>query len=259
MKGSGSDPWIKLRRWTTARIALGRTGPSLPTGAVLEFALAHALARDAVHAVLDVAVIERGLQELNLEMIETESDASDRAVFLRRPDFGRRLSKISRAALEGRKFPRCDLAIIIGDGLSAIAVERHSVSVVGAMLAQLAPLGLTLAPVVLARGARVALGDEIGSLLKARIAVVLIGERPGLSSPDSLGAYLTFDPRPGRTDAERNCVSNIRPAGLSYERAAVKLAWLVREALRRSLSGVDLKDESDPLGASASATALSHD
>ena len=237
------DPWAKLARWTPARIALGRSGASLPTREVLAFALAHARARDAVHAGLDVVALQACLGALSLDSIVVTSDAPDRALYLRRPDFGRRLSQASRDALGGLPRSAPDLALVIGDGLSAAAVQAHAVPLLAAFLPRAVPL--TLSPVVVARGARVALGDEIGALLGARAVAVLIGERPGLSSPDSLGVYLTFAPRPGRSDAERNCISNIRTEGLSYDSAAFKLAWLVREALRRSLTGVDLKDESD--------------
>jgi ethanolamine ammonia-lyase small subunit len=241
------DPWANLARWTPARIALGRAGASLPTREVLGFALAHARARDAVHAAFDAAAIAGGLAELGLETIEVESDAVERALYLRRPDYGRRLSQASRGRLQEHKARPADLALIVGDGLSAAAVHAHAGPQIAALLPHVKALKLSLAPVVIARGARVALGDEIGSLLRARMAAVLIGERPGLSSPDSLGVYLTYAPKAGRSDAERNCISNIRAEGLSYELAAFKLAWLVREALRRSLTGVDLKDESDAL------------
>jgi ethanolamine ammonia-lyase small subunit len=239
------DPWAKLARFTPARIALGHVGASLPTREVLEFALAHARARDAVHAAFDAELIARGLAELGLETIEVASDATDRALYLRRPDRGRRLSQASRAVLERRAAEPVDLALVIGDGLSAAAVHAHAVPLVAAVLPHAKALRLSLAPVVIARGARVALGDEIGSLLRARLVAMLIGERPGLSSPDSLGVYLTYQPEPGRSDAERNCLSNVRAEGLSYELAAFKLAWLAREALRRALTGVALKDESD--------------
>ena len=239
------DPWAKLARWTPARIALGRAGASLPTREVLGFALAHARARDAVHAPFDPGQIARGLAELGLDTIEVSSDATERALYLRRPDYGRRLSQVSRALLEARGGEPVDLALVVGDGLSAAAVHAHAVPLTAAFLPHAKSLKLSLGPVVIAHGARVALGDEIGSLLRARLVAMLIGERPGLSSPDSLGVYLTFAPKPGRSDAERNCISNVRAEGLSYALAAVKLAWLVREALRRSLTGVALKDESD--------------
>lgn len=244
MRSPGRDPWAKLARWTPARIALGRTGASLPTREVLAFALAHARARDAVHAPFDPGAVSRGLAGLGLDTIEVASDATDRALYLRRPDCGRRLSPASRKALRGRSAP-VELVLVVGDGLSATAVHTHAVPLVAAFQPHARRQDWSLAPVVLARGARVALGDEIGALLQARAVAVLIGERPGLSSSDSLGVYLTFGPRHGRSDAERNCISNIRAEGLSYEVAAFKLAWLVREALSRSLTGVGLKDASD--------------
>ena len=255
MNSASRDPWARLARWTPARIALGRCGASLPTREVLAFALAHARARDAVHAALDAGAVRNQLSGLHLDSFEVASDALDRAAYLRRPDLGRRLSKQSREALERgpAAAQSADLAIVVGDGLSAAAVQTHAVPLLAAFL----PLAdtLTLAPIAVACGARVALGDEIGALLGARAVAVLIGERPGLSSPDSLGVYLTFAPRVGRSDAERNCISNVRTEGLSYAAAAFKLDWLVREALRRALTGVDLKDESDRAVGSAAAVA----
>ena len=240
------DPWTTLRRFTPARLALGRVGASLPTREVLRFALAHAVARDAVHAPFPAEEIKRDVEALGLRALEAASAAPDRETYLRRPDLGRRLSEDSRGRLEAD--PACeaqpDLVIVVADGLSATAARSHAVPLVAALLHALRPRP-SLAPVVVARQARVALGDAVGTALGARLVLVLIGERPGLSSPDSLGAYLTFDPRHGRTDAERNCVSNIRPAGLAYRAAAAKLAWLITEAFRRRLTGVALKDESD--------------
>jgi ethanolamine ammonia-lyase small subunit len=247
MRSPTRDAWSKLARWTPARIALGRTGASLPTREVLGFALAHARARDAVHAAFDADRIARGLSEIGLASIEVASDATDRARYLRRPDLGRRLSHASREMLIGRAATQTDLILVVGDGLSATAIHAHAVALVAAFLPHATAARLALAPVVIARGARVALGDEIGGLLHARAVAVLIGERPGLSSPDSLGIYLTYAPRLGRSDAERNCISNVRIEGLSYERAAFKLAWLMREALHREVTGVALKDESDSL------------
>jgi len=238
------DPWTALRRFTPARLALGRAGASLPTREVLRFALAHAQARDAVHAPFAAETIASGIEALGLRPIEVASAAPDRATYLRRPDLGRRLSEESRARLEAEPASRPDLAIAVADGLSATAVAAHAVPLVAALLDATRPRP-SLAPVAVARQARVALGDEVGVALGARCVLVLIGERPGLSSPDSLGAYLTFDPRPGRTDAERNCVSNVRPEGLAYAVAAGKLAWLLAESFRRRLTGVALKDESD--------------
>ena len=240
-----SDPWVRLARLTPARIGLGRAGAALPTREVLRFALDHARARDAVHAPLDVEALEADLAALGHGVLRVESAAPDRPTYLRRPDLGRRLSEASRAGLEALDRPPADLAVVIADGLSAAAVQTHASPLLIALAPWIQHAGWTLAPVVVARQGRVALGDEVGELLRARMVVVLVGERPGLSSPDSLGIYLTHDPRPGRTDAERNCISNVRPAGLAYDLAAFKLAWHLAEAVRLGLTGVALKDESD--------------
>lgn len=239
------DPWTALRRHTPARIALGRTGSSLPTSEVLGFALAHAQARDAVHTAFEADGVATAIEALGLETLIVDSAAPDRAAYLRRPDLGRGLSEAGRAALVGRTRGACDLAIVVADGLSSTAVHAHAAPLIEALLPAAREAGWRLAPVVVARQARVALGDAVGELLGARLVILLVGERPGLSSPDSLGAYITFAPRVGRTDAERNCVSNIRGEGLSYAAAAFKLAWHAREALRLGLTGVGLKDESD--------------
>jgi ethanolamine ammonia-lyase small subunit len=244
-EGVTPDPWTVLRRHTPARIALGRTGSSLPTAEVLGFALAHAQARDAVHAPFEAEATVAAIEALGLEAVIVESAAPDRASYLRRPDLGRTLSDAARAALAARARGVCDLVIVVADGLSSTAVHAHAALLVEALLPAVREAGWRLGPVVVARQARVALGDAVGELLGARLAILLVGERPGLSSPDSLGAYITFEPRTGRTDAERNCVSNIRGEGLSYDAAAFKLAWHAREALRLGLTGVGLKDESD--------------
>ncbi len=243
MSGTHRDPWLQLAARTPARIALGRAGVSLPTREVLAFALAHAQARDAVHATLDRKALAAALTPLGLKTIEIESEAQDRAHYLRRPDLGRRLSRTSKARLSGIT-PSCDLAIMIGDGLSATAVAAQALPLLAALIPWLATSGLTVGPVTLAREARVALGDEVGALLGASLVAVLIGERPGLSAADSLGIYLTYAPRPGRSDAERNCVSNVRPDGLAPQAAAQTLAWLIKAARARQLTGVELKDES---------------
>jgi ethanolamine ammonia-lyase small subunit len=241
-------PTLDLRSFTPARVALGRSGASLPTKPLLDFTLAHARARDAVHAAFDAPGLVAGISALGLAVSEVRSRAADRGDYLRRPDLGRQLDAGSASALaHGATKPR-QLAIVIGDGLSAAAVHVHAVALVKSLLPLLAAdHGVAIDHVVVASGARVALGDEIGAILGARMVVMLIGERPGLSAPDSLGAYLTFAPKPGLTDAERNCVSNIHQAGLSYDEAAFKIAWLVREGLAREVTGVALKDESgDP-------------
>ena len=237
------DPWAALRAHTPARIALGRTGASLPTAEVLRFAAAHARARDAVHQALDTDALAAALQADGWAVHHLASAAPDRATYLRRPDLGRRLAPPSATALQALALPPPDLALVLSDGLCATAAQQHGLELLGHLRTALAG-ALSLSPVLLATQARVALGDEVGELLAARAVLVLLGERPGLSSPDSLGAYLTFAPRLGRSDAERNCVSNIRPAGLAPERAATRLAWLVREALRLRLTGVALKDGS---------------
>lgn len=230
---------------TPARLALGRAGSGLPTRAALAFAVAHAEARDAVHAALDTAGLAQRLAPLGLSVVLLESAAPDRATYLCRPDFGRRLSRNARSVLAARALAPCDVAIVIGDGLSATAVELNAGPLVTALFPRLTAAGLELGPIVIATQARVAIGDEIGAVLGARLVIVLIGERPGLSAADSLGAYLTYAPRIGRTDAERNCVSNIRDAGLGPERAARTIAWLAVQATLRTLTGVNLKDESE--------------
>jgi ethanolamine ammonia-lyase small subunit len=228
------------RDYTPARVDQGRTGHSLPTGELLDFQLAHAKARDAVHLPLDVNSL---LVELNQECIVLSSAAPDRATYLRRPDLGRRLNDDSRDRLARRR-SEYDAAFVIADGLSALAVHRHAAPLLGVLLPK---LDWQLAPLVIVQQARVAIGDEIGELMGAKLSVVLIGERPGLSSPDSLGVYLTWHPRPGRTDAERNCISNIRAEGLSYELAAHKILFLMNESRRLKLSGVKLKENAQPL------------
>jgi ethanolamine ammonia-lyase small subunit len=214
----------------------------MPTQALLQFTLDHARARDAVHAAFDAAALTAGLEALGLRAVAVSSLAGNRAEYLKRPDFGRKLDTNSQDILASGRHDRCELAIVIGDGLSPSAVHAHAVELVRSLVPRLG--AIELGPVVVASGARVALGDEIGARLGAHMVAVLIGERPGLSAPDSLGAYLTFAPKAGRTDAERNCVSNIHASGLSYDEAAFRIAWLVREGLAQRLTGVALKDES---------------
>ncbi|THD75549.1 MAG: ethanolamine ammonia-lyase subunit EutC [Bradyrhizobium sp.] len=233
-----------LRELTPARVGLGRAGASMPTEALLEFTLDHARARDAVHAAFDVQAITAGLGDLGLEAFAVASRARNRKDYLRRPDLGRMLDEASRHLLTSRRCGSCRLAIVVGDGLSPSAVNAHAVGLVRSLIPRLADDGIEIGHAVVASGARVALGDEIGAILGARMIVMLIGERPGLSAPDSLGAYLTFAPRVGLTDAERNCVSNIHGAGLGYDEAGLRIAWLVREGLAREITGVALKDES---------------
>lgn len=239
-----TDPWTHLAAHTPARLALGRAGASLPTREVLAFALDHARARDAVHAAFEPFEMAADLAALGPTLC-VSSAAPDRATYLRRPDLGRRLDRDGRHNLTLNARGPYDIALVVADGLSATAVRRHASPLLAALQPHIAGAGWTVAPVVIAEQARVALGDEIGQILGARLVLMLIGERPGLSSPDSLGAYLTFAPAVGRTDAERNCVSNIRPEGLGYEAAATRLAWLMRESLRVGLTGVALKDQSE--------------
>ncbi len=245
---SAPDPWSELRRHTAARIALGRAGASLPTHEWLKFGVAHAMARDAVHLPLDSATLAAALAAHGFDTVTAESAAPDRATYLRRPDLGRRLSPRSAALLGGLargSSDHCDLAVVVGDGLSARAVHAQALPLLLELRPRLEATGIALGAMVLVHQCRVALGDEAGALLRARAVLVLIGERPGLSSPDSLGAYLTWAPAPGRSDAQRNCVSNIRPEGLLHAEGARKLAWLLREARRIGATGVVLKDESD--------------
>jgi len=240
------DAWAAWRAATPARIALGRSGDALPTAELLRFGCAHAGARDAVHASLDLDALQAQLHRQGWPVpLRVHSQAPDRATYLRRPDLGRRLEpgdarRLSEAAVAGG----CDLCLVIGDGLSAVAVQRHAAPLLEA-LRPLLPQDLSVAPPLLASQARVALSDDIGECLHARLAVMLIGERPGLSAPDSLGLYLTFGPRVGNTDAQRNCISNVHGRGLPPAAAAARLSWLIGAALRRGLSGVALKDESE--------------
>jgi len=229
------DAFDMLRRMTRARVALGRAGDGLPTAAKLEFQMAHALARDAVWGRVNFEGIADALTPR--EVIKIASAATDRAGYLRRPDLGRRLAAGETARLPSGPF---DLVFVIADGLSADAVESHAADVVIATEARLA--GLSIGPIVLASQARVALGDDVGRAMGARLVATLIGERPGLSAADSLGIYLTLHPAPGLRDSARNCISNIHGHGLSAERAADKLAWLVREAMRIGITGIGLKE-----------------
>lgn len=238
------DPWQTLKTLTPARIALGRVGSSLPTQEVLNFGVCHALARDAVHLPLDVDTLDAAINALGFETFQVRSCAPDRYQYLLRPDLGRRLHLDSRAQLIASARGPVDFLMVVGDGLSALAVQTQVPPLLVEIRKRL-PAHWRLGEVVIASQARVAIGDEIGELLKARLVAVLIGERPGLSSPDSLGIYLTFNPKVGCLDADRNCISNVRPAGLSYAKAAHTLMWLAQQADRLQLTGVGLKDESD--------------
>jgi ethanolamine ammonia-lyase small subunit len=251
----GADPWQGLRQFTAARIALGRAGVSQPTATQLDFQLAHARARDAVHEALDAAGLAQALAQAwpaSPPALLLHSAAADRNVYLQRPDLGRRLDAPSRAALAslrggawgGTRGERpYELGIVIADGLSARAVERNAPPVLQALLARIAVESWRLAPLAIVQQGRVAVGDEAGELLGAQLVVVMIGERPGLSSPDSMGLYITWAPRIGLTDESRNCISNVRPAGLGVDDAAARLHYLLTQARRRQLTGVGLKDE----------------
>lgn len=240
------NPLLGLRRLTPARIALGRTGTSMPTGAQLDFQYAHAQARDAVHLPFDHAGLSAQLAERGRDSLLLHSAATDRHSYLQRPDLGRKLSDASAQKLREYALANpggVDLAVVVADGLSALAVHRHTLPFLARMEEQTQAEGWSLSPVILVEQGRVAVADEIGELLGAKMVVILIGERPGLSSPDSLGLYFTYNPKVGLTDAYRNCISNVRQEGLSYGMAAHRLLYLMREACRRQLSGVNLKDE----------------
>jgi ethanolamine ammonia-lyase small subunit len=243
------DSPLNLRWVTPARVALDRVGSSISTRDALEFSLAHAQARDAVHSTLGVASLMASLRERNLSVAPVRSAVSTRTEYLLRPDLGRTLSDASRGLLAHADHLHAAtsatrLCVVLADGLSALATERHALSLLDALL-PLLDESWALTPVVVAEQARVALGDEIGPALHADVIVMLIGERPGLSAPDSLGAYITWSPRQGRTDAERNCVSNIRTEGLDCDSAAGRIAWYLNEGRRLGLTGVALR-ASDP-------------
>ncbi len=241
-----ANPWTHLRKHTPARIALGRTGVSLPTSEHLAFQLAHARARSAVHHAIDLSKLAQDLARFG-RVAEVHSAAPDRPAYLQRPDLGRKLARESAAKLAAEVKGPFDVAYVIADGLSAFAIEKNIVPFLESMLPVSDKAGWSRAPLIVAGQARVALGDEIGAIVGARMVVMLIGERPGLSSPDSLGIYLTYGPKVGLTDEARNCISNVRAEGLSYAEAAYKLHYLASEALKRSLSGVNLKDDAEVL------------
>lgn len=247
------DAWTALRRFTGARIALGRCGHSLPTQELLNFQLAHAQARDAVHASMDVQAFAAAIGQITgEEAVCVETLARSRREYIMRPDLGRQLTQNSRSLLEGMRGTH-DICLLVVDGLSATAIERNIVPFLQTLVPELRSHGFSLAPVCIVQQGRVAIGDEVGSALGSRLSVVCIGERPGLSSPDSMGIYLTYAPRPGTTDERRNCISNVRPEGLSASTAAARLLYLVRQALRLQISGVQLKDDR-PAGAPVSPT-----
>lgn len=236
------DPWNRFRQYTSARIALGRSGGSLPTAEWLKFKLAHARARDAVYHEFELNRLREEIKALGIETLAVESEASSRGTYLQRPDLGRRLNAASREVLKSST-KAFDLAVIISDGLSAMAVHRHTVPLLKSLLRLLHKDNWNLAPILIVPFGRVALQDEIGALLQADIALILLGERPGLGSPDSLGAYLVYQPQAGNTDAQRNCVSNIHHEGLAPSVAADTVYYLLSQARARKLSGIQLKDD----------------
>jgi ethanolamine ammonia-lyase small subunit len=247
-----NDPWKSLRSRTSARVAIGRAGGSLPTGQVLSFAADHADARDAVFSQLDLPALQASLGE---PVITLHSQANDRQTYLQRPDLGRRLNADSLTKLSSIAGEEFDVVLIIADGLSATAAQRHAAAVVAPLLVLLREKQLRIAPLCVVQQARVAIEDEIGSLLRAKVAVILLGERPGLGTADSLGAYLIHRPQVGKTDADRNCVSNIHPRHLPPARAAETLFWLIEQSIVRKISGVNLKDDRPVVAELADATA----
>jgi ethanolamine ammonia-lyase small subunit len=236
-----------LKEFTAARIGIGRTGVSIPIKQALELKLAHAHARDAVYSQLDAAKLTDELKQFGLHMLHLHSKAQYREEYLQRPDKGRKLKKSSANQLEGFA-GNYDVVIIIADGLSATAVNENTLPLLQKLIPLLQAANLTLAPLCLIQQGRVAVGDKIAHLLQARFSIMLIGERPGLSAADSVGAYLTYDPKPSLTDESRNCISNIRPKGLGYNAAAEKIFYLVQESFRLKLSGVELKDNQGLIG-----------
>jgi ethanolamine ammonia-lyase small subunit len=230
----------ELRQFTMARVGMGRTGNSVPTRELLDFQLAHARARDAVHGLFDPHALAAEIEGVGLGSLVVASAARDRHEYLRRPDLGRCLDEHSKQAVQAIGGP-FDVTFVVADGLSPLAVETSAMPLLRLVMERLNPAEWRIAPVVIAVQGRVALGDEIGEIAQASLAVMLIGERPGLSSVDSMGVYLTWSPKPGRTDAERNCISNIRPEGLTIGAASELLLMLMREARGRRLSGVGLK------------------
>jgi len=237
------NDWEILNKLTSARIGLGRTGISLPTNRLLDFQLAHAKAQDAVYLPLDISKLDKQLKNIKMNYIDLHSQANSREIYLQRPDLGRKLDEISLKKLTN-KDKQYDLAIVIVDGLSSLAIHENAVNFIKNLTHVLSKdsQDWSLAPLTIVKQGRVAIGDEIGEILNANTVLVLIGERPGLSSPDSLGLYLTWSPKIGLKDANRNCISNIRLEGLSYEKATKKAAHLLKESRLRELSGVQLKE-----------------
>jgi ethanolamine ammonia-lyase small subunit len=236
-----TDLLVGMREFTAARIAIGRAGTSIPLKQSLDFKLAHAHARDAVYSELDVTALTDDLKQFQLPILHVHSQAGYREQYLQRPDLGRKLSDISKIQLQNHTQP-VDIAIIIADGLSATAINTNAVDLLKILIPMLQSANLKLADLVLVEQGRVAIADEIAQALQAKLSLIIIGERPGLSSADSMGVYLTYNPKPGLTDELRNCISNIRPAGLTCGQASKKTFYLVQEAFKRKLSGVELKD-----------------
>ncbi|MBS1522795.1 MAG: ethanolamine ammonia-lyase subunit EutC [Bacteroidetes bacterium] len=236
------DSLDHLKQFTAARIGIGRTGASIPLKQSLELKLAHAHARDAVYSELDIDKLLSDLKQFDLPVLLLHSEAAYREMYLQRPDLGRQLNKKSIELVNDYSHQKPDIVIIIADGLSATAVNHHAVSLLKTLIPQLQSVGLKIGPISLIKQGRVAIADDIGVHLKAKLSLILIGERPGLSSADSMGCYITYNPKPGLTDESRNCISNIRPHGLTFKLASKKIFYLIQEAFRRKLSGVGLKD-----------------
>ena len=237
----GKDTWHLLTQYTNARIALGRAGTSLPTHEILQLRMAHSQAKDAIRSELDTIGLTEAFSTIGLNTVCVKSQVIDRNDYLRNPNKGRVLDSQSKAAIEVLTREKVDLCIVVADGLSANAVNSYALQLIHLLLPQIKDI--TLSPIVIAKHSRVALSDSIGELFNARIALILIGERPGLSSPNSMGAYLTYQPKTGNTDEKRNCVSNIHPEGLTCEAASAKLAYLLHQMLIKQISGVQLKDD----------------
>lgn len=243
-----SDPWEPLKEFTAARIALGRVGDSIPLRQELEFKLAHAHARDAVYSELNTGMLLNGLKTHEIPVIQLHSQAENRQQYLQRPDLGRIPGESSMQVIADHSAP-CDICLILADGLSANAINANAIPLLNTLIPLLKAMEYRLSPLCIAEQARVAIADHIAAGLQAKLSVILIGERPGLSSADSIGAYLTYAPAPGLTDESRNCISNIRGQGLSTKLAAEKILYLIQEAFRLKLSGVNLKDNAGLLGA----------
>ena len=242
------DPWRNLNQFTTARIGLGRAGISLPTNPYLDFQLAHAQARDAVNIALDLTILAQRINLLGYQSLTLQSQAENQSMYLQRPDLGRLLNKASTEALYLSSHSQTDIVIVVVDGLSSKAIDKHAVEFLGYLLTKLKETDRNLSPICLVKHGRVAIGDAVAEYLGAKLCIVLIGERPGLSSPDSMGIYFTYQAKVGvSTDADRNCISNIHSNGLTYQQALKKLLFLIQASEKLKLSGVNLKDESTDL------------